>query len=409
MNRSLRLVAGSLLVVLSTSIAFAAPSTGKGGGKIKKSRTTSACQATQVAPIIGGTPGTRVLEGAAYSFTPSASDANCDPLTFAIDGKPAWASFDGSTGRLWGTPPGGTAGLYPYIVISVSDGRTATLLPAFSISVTANTVPVISGTPATRIESGKSYVFTPSVTDPDGQKLTFSISNKPSWAAFSLSTGQLSGTPTSADVGTTSNVAISVSDGLSLATLAPFGIEVVAANRPPSISGNPPTSARVGSGYSFRPTASDPDGQKLAFSIANRPAWAGFDTATGQLSGTPAQEHAGSYSNIVITASDGQLTAALPAFSVTVTQPTTDGSATLSWQPPTSRTDGSTLTNLAGYRIHYGTSPGNFTQRITISNAGVTSAVIEGLSPGTWYFAATAFDSAGVESDYSNVGSKTIN
>ncbi|MCU0977240.1 MAG: putative Ig domain-containing protein [Steroidobacteraceae bacterium] len=408
MKTSGRILAAALLLAASTSMAFGAPSGGKGGGGGKGKRTTSACQTTQVAPTISGAPSTGTIEGIAYSFTPSASDANCDALTFAIDGKPAWATFDSRSGRLAGTPPAGTAGLYPYIVISVSDGYRAALLPAFSISVTPNSVPSISGTPGTRVESGRSYSFTPSASDRDGQRLSFSISNKPSWATFSTSTGQLSGTPASSNVGTTSNVAISVSDGLSVATLAPFSIEVLAVNNAPTISGTPPTSARVGSGYSFRPTASDPDGQALTFSIANPPAWASFNDATGQLAGTPPVGSSGTYSNIVISVSDGQLKASLPAFSVTVQEPVT-GTATLSWQPPTSRTDGSTLTNLAGYRIHYGTSPGSYTQRITIGNAGITSAVIEGLAPGTWYFAATAYDTAGVESDYSNVGSKTIN
>jgi hypothetical protein len=408
MKTSLRMFAGSLLIVLSTSVALAAPPAGKGGGRSNNTKFSNTCQASQATPTISGSPSTRTTEGMAYSFTPSASDANCDPLTFSIDGKPAWASFDASTGRLSGTPPGGTAGLYPYIVISVSDGYGATLLPAFSISVAPNSQPTISGAPATRVESGKSYSFAPSASDPDGQKLSFGISNKPSWATFSASTGQLAGTPSSSQVGITSNVTISVSDGMAVTTLAPFSIEVLAVNNPPSISGTPSTSAKVGSGYSFRPAANDPDGQALSFSISNRPAWATFDTGTGQLAGTPPAGSSGTYSNVVISVSDGQLTASLPAFSVTVQEPTTTGSATLSWQPPTSRTDGSTLTNLAGYRIHYGTSPGEFTQKITISNAGITSAVIEGLAPGTWYFAATAYDTSGVESDYSNVGSKTV-
>jgi hypothetical protein len=84
------------------------------------------------------------------------------------------------------------------------------------------------------------------------------------------------------------------------------------------------------------------------------------------------------------------------------------GSATLSWQPPTQRTDGSPLVDLAGYRILYGTSSSNLSNRVTLNNAGLTSYVIENLSQGTWYFAMTAFDAAGAESDQSNVGSKTI-
>ena len=75
------------------------------------------------------------------------------------------------------------------------------------------------------------------------------------------------------------------------------------------------------------------------------------------------------------------------------------GAATLSWTPPTQNTDGSALTNLAGYRIHYGTSATTLTQSIQIANPGLTTYVIEDLSPGTYYFAVRAFTSNGGESD----------
>ena len=74
----------------------------------------------------------------------------------------------------------------------------------------------------------------------------------------------------------------------------------------------------AGSAYTFRPTASDADGDTLTFAIANRPAWATFNTATGQLSGTPTSASAGTYSNIVISVSDGKASAALAAFAITV-------------------------------------------------------------------------------------------
>ena len=60
-------------------------------------------------------------------------------------------------------------------------------------------------------------------------------------------------------------------------------------------------------------------GTTLSFSIQNAPAWATFSSATGQLSGTPAAGNAGSYSNIVISVSDGSSTEALAPFSITVT------------------------------------------------------------------------------------------
>ena len=84
------------------------------------------------------------------------------------------------------------------------------------------------------------------------------------------------------------------------------------------------------------------------------------------------------------------------------------GSVTLSWQPPTQRTDGSPLTNLAGYRIRYGTAPGNYPNTRQIANAGVTTAVIENLPAGTYYFVVTAYDTSGGESEFSAVVSKPI-
>jgi hypothetical protein len=85
------------------------------------------------------------------------------------------------------------------------------------------------------------------------------------------------------------------------------------------------------------------------------------------------------------------------------------GVATVNWMPPTEKTDDSALTNLAGYKIYYGTSFGVYSNVITINNAGLTSYVIENLPAGnTYYFVVTAFDSNGRESSFSEVGSKTI-
>jgi len=156
-----------------------------------------------------------------------------------------------------------------------------------------------------------------------------------------------------------------------------------------------------------RPTAADADGDTLAFSIQNKPAWAAFNTTTGRLSGTPAPADVGTYSNISITVSDGAQSAGLSAFAIAVTS-VSNGRATLSWTAPTANTDGSTLSNLAGYRIRYGTSAASLTNTIVIDNASVTTYIVEDLSPATWYFAVTAINSQGAESTNSNVANKQI-
>jgi hypothetical protein len=72
-------------------------------------------------------------------------------------------------------------------------------------------------------------------------------------------------------------------------------------------------------------------------------------------------------------------------------------------------TDNSPLVNLQGYRIHYGTASGNLNQRLDLPTPGITSAVVEDLAPGTWYFAVTAYNTSDIESARSNVRSKVIN
>jgi len=368
--------------------------------------------ATNTAPSIGGSPPASVSEGASYSFTPSASDADGDPLTFDIVNLPAWASFDTATGRLFGTPAAGDAGLYADITITVTDGQAQAALGPFAIDVRAvasNSVPVISGSPATSVNEGAAYEFTPSASDADGDALVFDIANRPSWASFDSSTGRLAGTPASGDAGTYGNIVISVSDGQDSASLAGFTITVqaVVTNSAPTISGTPAKAVTEGSQYTFTPGASDPDGDSLSFSITNKPAWAAFDTGTGRLSGTPQAGDVGTYADIVISVSDGQATASLGAFAITV-EAIAMGSVTLSWSPPTENTDGTTLTDLAGYRIYWGTTSGSYPNSVTIDNPGLTTYVVENLTPGTYEFVATSYNTSGVESDYSAPATKTV-
>lgn len=273
-----------------------------------------------------------------------------------------------------------------------------------------NTPPKITGTPPTTATVGTQYVFTPTGTDSDGNQLRYNIVNRPNWATFNTGTGRLAGTPASSNVGTYPNIQISVSDGRASAQLPAFSIVVSNAptsNLAPVISGTPSASAVAGVAYLFQPSASDANGDRLTFSISNVPSWASFDTATGRLQGTPTASHLGTYSNVSITVSDGRATSALTPFSITVRAATT-GSATLSWTPPTTNADGSTLTNLAGYRIYWGTSQGDYSSSVTVNNPGLSSYVVDNLLPGTYYFAVSARNSAGVEGGMSNTASKTI-
>jgi hypothetical protein len=86
----------------------------------------------------------------------------------------------------------------------------------------------------------------------------------------------------------------------------------------------------------------------------------------------------------------------------------TAGAVTLTWVAPTDNTNGTPLTDLAGYHIHYGTSQDNMTQVIDLAGSSTTEFEVSGLAPGTYYFAVSAYTTEGTESAESDVGYKTI-
>jgi hypothetical protein len=157
------------------------------------------------------------------------------------------------------------------------------------------------------------------------------------------------------------------------------------------MSGSPPTAIAVGERYAFTPSASDPDGDRLTFSVVQKPDWLTFDTANGTLSGTPSAADVGTYRGLVLSVSDGQNKTILPPFDIEV--PAIGSRViTLSWLPPTENEDGSPLMDLAGYEIAYGRQSRTYSSRIDVGNPGVTAYVVSGLVPGAYYFAIVSYN-----------------
>jgi hypothetical protein len=178
------------------------------------------------------------------------------------------------------------------------------------------------------------------------------------------------------------------------------------------ISGTPATTAEVGKSYSFTPTVVASAGSSLTYAVANKPAWAQFSAASGTLSGTPTAGSAATDANIVVSVLNGATSASLPAFNIAVAPavatPVVAGSASLIWTKPTQNTNGSPVTNLAGYVIRYGTSATALNTQISVGSANTTDLEIENLSPGNWYFKVAAINTANVESQFSSIVNKTI-
>ncbi len=111
------------------------------------------------------------------------------------------------------------------------------LVASASSGQAANHPPTISGTPSTAVTAGSAYAFTPTARDVDGDALRFGISSQPAWAKFNRTTGRLSGTPTTAQVGSYEEILISVSDGRKRVWLPQFSVAVNPASTQPPVGG----------------------------------------------------------------------------------------------------------------------------------------------------------------------------
>ena len=267
----------------------------------------------------------------------------------------------------------------------------------------------ISGTPPATATVGKEYYFVPVVQNGNQKTLQFNYVSRPAWSGDYMGSGAIIGTPTAP--GVYSNIQIQAWDGEHFAETAPFTITVVAAGTTPlKISGTPATSATVGKYYSFTPTVVAPAGSSLTYSVSNKPSWTQFSSATGSLVGTPGAANVKTDSDIVMTVSDGAKSASLAAFNIAVQSASSaaTGEATLSWSKPTDNTNGTALTNLAGYVVRYGTNPAALTSEISVASANTTDVEINNLSPGNWYFEVASVNTANMESEFSSAVSKTI-
>jgi hypothetical protein len=181
----------------------------------------------------------------------------------------------------------------------------------------------------------------------------------------------------------------------------------LASNQAPTISGEAQGYARVGTNYVFQPSYSDPDGDRLTFSASNLPPWASIDAANGRITGTPDDADLGAYEEITITAADASHRAVTQPFTITVLAPTR-GVATLRWQQPYTKFDGSPLDDLAGYRIVYGRKAEDLDHSVFVTDPAQTEFEFTWLDTGIWYFAVIAVNANGLEGPPTTPAMKSI-
>jgi len=249
-------------------------------------------------------------ENVAYtgSLAGAATDVDGDVLTYSVIAGPAWLNV-ASDGTLSGTPADTDVGIGNW-TIEVNDGNNATATASLSITVDAytNQAPVWSGDPlwasgATEDTSYGNWI-TWAVTDTENDTLTYSMISGPTWISLS-SGGQLTGTPTQADVGV-ATLTVSVSDGVNAPVTTTVKLNVTAIDDAPIWSIDPinADNAMVGNSYSDSLTglASDEEGA-VTYAKVSGPTWLSV-ASDGTLSGTPSVGDVGS-AVFTVSASDG--------------------------------------------------------------------------------------------------------
>jgi hypothetical protein len=181
-----------------------------------------------------------------------------------------------------------------------------------------------------------------------------------------------------------------------------------AANNAPTIKNVGDEYARVGETYAFQPAAADADGDALNFTATNLPPWASIDPDSGLITGTPGPMDEGAYEAIVIAVADAGRRVETTPFTITVMGDAASGVATLRWEVPPSKLDGSPLDDLAGYRILYGRKADDLDQSVLIDDPAVTTYEFTTLTKGIWYFAVVGVNSGGLEGPPTVITTKSI-
>jgi len=165
--------------------------------------------------------------------------------------------------------------------------------------------PFITSTPPMTVDVQEEYSYTVTTVDLNGDPITISGVNIPSWLDFNEATGVLSGVPSNSKIGD-HPVELQASDGSNVREQS-FTIRVtIPGNNAPTIDSSAPTGLNEYDLYHYPMVASDVDGDPLTFIETSVPSWMSLD-ATGYLSGVPTSSDTGVHS-VTVSVSDGQIT-----------------------------------------------------------------------------------------------------
>ncbi len=271
------------------------------------------------APIISSTPPGPAVPSLPYEYHVQAQDAEAGVLFFTLTAATAPGMTIDSNGVVRWTPDAGDVGPTHGVVVTVTDAEGAAFAQSFNLPVVAgaaNVAPVISSMPRTQIGLGNRYVYDLTVSDPDGDPLSFSLPTHPAGMTIDAN-GRVTWTPP--NVLGPNAVTVSVSDGRGPAVTQDFTLTVVSQNpnSAPAMVSQAQTTATAGTIYAYESIALDPDGDPLLYSLDQAPPGMSIHAQTGAIRWIPTLDQLGA-NGVTVRVIDAQGAFATQSFTVTV-------------------------------------------------------------------------------------------
>jgi len=355
---------------------------------------------TNIAPTLAAIGDRAAAEGAALTFTASATDPESPPqtLTYSLDtGAPAGATINAATGEFTWTPGEADGGGVFSVTVRVTDDGVPALDDFETITITvneANAAPSLSGVPATvTTDELAAVTFDADATDADvpAQTLTFSLVGAPAGAAIDPGTGVFSWTPTEAQGPGTYSFAVRVTDGVAN-TDAPISVTVNEVNVAPVLAAIGDRTGSEGVALSFTASATDADlpANGLTYSLdTGAPAGATINAATGEFTWTPGEADGGGVFSVTVRVTDDGVPALDDFETITITVNEANAAPSLSGVPATVTTD-----ELAAVTFDADATDADVpAQTLTFSLVGAPAGAA--IDPGTGVFSWTPTEAQG--------------
>jgi len=401
------------------------------GAATKTVPVTLTVTAPTSAPVIGVAPVSLSFSGTAGGANPTAqsfsiTNTGTGTLSWSATDNAAWLNLTPASGTNAGTvtasvnTAGLAAGTYSAVVTISATGATAKTVPV-TLTVSSGSSGVsLWSSPAPPSFSGTVGGPAPATQtltiNSTGGLLSWTATDNATWLSLSPSSGSTPGNltmtvnPVGLAAGTYNGlITVTAPSANNSPHYVPVTLTLTATTSTPAIGFSPASLNFSGMAGGANPTAqslsiTNIGTGTLTWSVTDNTAWLGLTPASGTNAGSVSASvntaglTAGTYNATITISATGATSKTVPV-TLTVTASGT-GSATLTW-------NANTETDLAGYKVYFGTQSGVYGAPVTLGK--VTSYTVTNLAKGnTYFFTVTAVDNAGNESKPAPELSKSI-